>query len=90
VVETLSPVKIIFISVFVLSFIIILTVSVKSKHFFKSVFLTAFSGVGSLFALQLIGSTLELSLPVNCFTLAVSTVSGIPGVIGLLLTAFTV
>ncbi len=86
----LSLVKGIFIASFALSVIIILTVSVKSKHFFKSVLLTASSGVGGLFALQLLSGFTELTLPVNGFTLAVSSLSGIPGLIGLLLTAFTV
>lgn len=80
----------IFIAVLALSFIIILTASIKSKHFFKSVFLTAFSGVGGLFALRLVSELVGLTLPVNAFTLAVSSLSGIPGVIGLLLTCFTV
>lgn len=82
--------RIIFISAFVLSFIIILTVSLKSKHFFKSVFLSAFSGAGSLFAVYVLSLFTPVSLPVNIFTLTVSAVSGIPGVIGLLLSSFTV
>lgn len=86
----MSFVKGVFIAVFAVSVIIILTASVKSKHFFKSVFLSAFSGVGGLFALQLVSEFTQLTLPVNAFTLAVSSVSGIPGVIGLLLTCFTV
>ncbi len=80
----------IFIAVFAVSFIIILTASLKSKHFFKSVFLTAFSGVGGLFAVRLLSELTQLTLPVNAFTLAVSALSGLPGVIGLLLTCFTV
>lgn len=90
VVMALSFVKGVFIAVFAFSFIIILIASLKSKHFFKSVFLTAFSGVGGLFTLQLLSEFTKLTLPVNIFTLAVSAVSGIPGVIGLLLTCFTV
>lgn len=74
----------------ILSVIIILAVSFKSKHFLKSVFLTAFSGLGGLFAVHVLSWFTPLSLPVNLFTVAVSALSGIPGVIGLLLTAFTV
>lgn len=77
----------IFIGAFCLSLIIILTVSLKSKHFFKSLFLTAFSGLGSLFALYFLSDFTPLTLPVNLFTAGVSAISGIPGVIALLLTA---
>lgn len=72
------------------SLIIILTVSYKSKHFFKSVFLSAFSGLGGLFAVHVLSWFTPLSLPVNLFTAAVSAVGGLPGVIGLLVTSFTV
>ena len=72
------------------SLIIILTVSFKSKHFFKSVFLSAFSGLGGLFAVHVLSWFTPLSLPVNLFTAAVSAVGGIPGVIGLLITSVTV
>lgn len=72
------------------SLIIILTVSFKSKHFFKSVFLSAFSGLGGLFAVYVLSFFTPLSLPVNLFTAAVSAVGGIPGVIALLITAVTV
>ena len=77
-------------SALVLSLIIILTVSFKSKHFFKSVFLSAFSGLGGLFAVHVISWFTPLSLPVNLFTASVSAVGGIPGVIALLVTAVTV
>lgn len=83
-------VSILFIGAFALSLIIILTVSLKSKHFFKSLFLTAFSGLGCLFAVHLLSHFTALTLPVNTFTLAVSALSGIPGVIALLFSAFTV
>ncbi len=82
--------RILFVSAFILSLIIILTISFKSKHFFKSVLLTALSGAGSLFALQLLSCLTHITLPVNVFTVAVSTLSGIPGVVALLLTSFTV
>lgn len=72
------------------SLIIILTVSFKSKHFFKSVFLSAFSGLGGLFAVHVLSWFTVLSLPVNLFTAVVSAVGGLPGVIALLVTSFTV
>ena len=74
----------------ILSLIIILTVSFKSKHFFKSLFLTAFSGLAGLFAVYVISQFTALSLPVNLFTASVSALGGIPGVIVLLITSVTV
>ena len=81
---------VILIAALIISLIIILTVSFKSKNFFKSVFLTAFSGLGGLIAVHVLSWFTPLSLPVNLFTAAVSALAGIPGVIGLLITAVTV
>lgn len=78
------------IAALIISLIIILAVSLKSKKFFKSLFLTAFSGLGGLFAVHVLSWFTPLSLPVNLFTAAVSAFGGIPGVIGLLITAITV
>ena len=78
------------ISTLVISAIIILSVSLKSKHFFKSVTLSALSGLGGLFAVHVLSWFTPLSLPVNLFTAGMSAVAGIPGVIGLLITAITV
>ena len=72
------------------SLIIILTVSFKSKHFFKSVILTSFSGLTGLFAVYVLSRFTALSLPVNIFTASVSALGGIPAVIALLITAVTV
>ena len=80
----------ILIAALILSAIIILAVSFKSKKFFKSVILTALSGLSGLFAVHVISWFTPLSLPVNLFTVSVSALSGIPGVIGLLITAITV
>ncbi|MBE6785275.1 MAG: hypothetical protein E7538_03420 [Ruminococcaceae bacterium] len=77
-------------AVLVASLIIILTASFKSKHFFKSLFLSAFSGLGGLFAVHVLSWFTPLSLPVNLFTACVSAAGGIPGVIALLITAVTV
>ena len=74
----------------IISLIIILTVSFKSKHFFKSVLLTALSGLTGLFAVYVISLFTPLSLPVNIFTASVSALGGIPGVIILLVTSVTV
>lgn len=71
----------------VLSLIIILTVSFKSKHFFKSASLTAFSGLAGLAAVYALSLFTSLSLPVNLFTASLSALGGIPAVIMLLITS---
>ena len=78
------------ISALILSAIIILAVSLKSKRFFKSVVLSALSGLSGLFAVHVLSWFTPLTLPVNLFTATVSAVSGIPGVIGLLISTITV
>lgn len=73
-----------------LSAIIILSASLKSKHFLRSVTLSALSGLSGLFAVHVLSWFTPLSLPVTLFTAGVSAVAGIPGVIGLLITSITV
>ena len=77
-------------SALIISAIIILAVSKKSKKFFTCVFLSAFSGLSGLFAVHVLSWFTPLTLPVNLFTSAVSLVAGIPGVIALLISAVTV
>ncbi|MBQ7861050.1 MAG: pro-sigmaK processing inhibitor BofA family protein [Clostridia bacterium] len=78
------------ISTLIISAIIILAASLKSKKFLKSVILSALSGLSGLFAVHVLSWFTPLTLPVNLFTVSVSAVSGIPGVIGLLITAIAV
>ena len=58
---------------------------IKTKRFFVSVFLTALQGVCALFAVNLIGKYISIHIPVNVWTLGVSSVGGISGVIMMLL-----
>lgn len=74
----------------ILCAVIILLVSYKSKRFFTSLFLTAFSGASSLLAVHVLSWFTPISLPVNLFTVIVSLISGIPGVVALLISAVTV
>lgn len=74
----------------ILSAVIILFVSYKSKRFFTSLFLTAFSGLSGLFAVHILSRFIPVFLPVNVFTAGVSLISGLPGVIALLISAVTV
>lgn len=68
-----------------LSALIMLVALIKSGHFFGYIILTALSGIGSLFAVNLLSSVTGVSIALNYITLSVSSFFGIPGVIGLLL-----
>jgi len=75
----------IFFSFFIICAVIILAVSVKSGKPLSCIFLSAFSGIGSLFAVNIASAVTAVILPVNLFTLLISGIGGIPGVIFLLL-----
>lgn len=58
---------------------------VKSKHFFVALMLTAIQGLSALFAVDYIGGFIGVNVNINPFTLALSSLGGIPGVSFLLL-----
>ena len=58
---------------------------IKSGHFIRYLFLSAVSGVGALFAVNLLTSVTGVSIALNYITLGVSAVFGISGVIALVL-----
>lgn len=68
------------------SALIVLIALIKSGHFIRYLLLSAISGIGSLFAVNLLSSVTGVSIALNYITLSVSSVFGISGVIGLLLT----
>lgn len=68
------------------SVIIVFTVLIKSGHFIRYFMLSAISGIGSLFAVNLLSAYTGVSIALNYITVAVSSLFGISGVIGLLLT----
>ena len=57
----------------------------KSKRFFTALLFTALQGVCAIFAVNLIGKYITVHIPVNAWTLSISSVGGITGVIMLLL-----
>ncbi len=71
----------------IFSFYIIMIVIafIKSKRFFTAFLLTALQGVCALFAVNLIGQYIMVHIPVNAWTLSVSSVGGISGVVMMLL-----
>ena len=62
------------------------TALIKSGHFLRYLLLSAISGIGSLFAVNLLSCVTGVTIALNYITLGVSSVFGISGVIGLLLT----
>lgn len=71
--------------VFSIYLVIIFIVFLKSKRFFSSLFLTVLSGICALFAVNIAGNFLSVHIPVNAYTLTLSSAGGIPAVILLLL-----
>ena len=67
------------------STVIVLYALIKSKHFFGYLILSAISGIGSLFAVNLLSEVTGVSIALNYITLGISSVFGISGVIALLL-----
>ena len=64
--------------------IVVLTL-IKSGHFVRYLFLSAVSGIGSLFAVNILSAISGVSIAVNYLTLSVSAFLGSSGVIAPLL-----
>ncbi|MCH5191905.1 MAG: pro-sigmaK processing inhibitor BofA family protein [Oscillospiraceae bacterium] len=71
--------------IFFLYLIIVLITYIKSKRFFTAMILTALQGLCALFAVNFIGGYLAVHIPVNGWTMGLSSVGGISGVIMILL-----
>ena len=56
----------------------------KTRHFFKALILSVLQGGAALFAVNFIGSFIDVHIPLNWFSMAVSGAGGLPGVILLL------
>lgn len=75
-----------FIFVMSLCGVIILFTMIKTRRFFRSLIMSAMQGITALFAVNLIGGFTGLHLSVNLFSFLISCVSGLPGVIFLIVT----
>lgn len=71
--------------IFAFYIIVIVIAFIKSKRFFTAFLLTALQGVCALFAVNLIGQYIMVHIPVNAWTLGVSSVGGVSGVIMMVL-----
>ncbi|MBQ8765772.1 MAG: pro-sigmaK processing inhibitor BofA family protein [Clostridia bacterium] len=65
--------------------LIIVITMIKTKRFFTVIFLTVLQGICTLFAINLIGNYINVHIPVNGWSIGISSIGGIPGVIMMLL-----
>ena len=65
--------------------IIILMTMLRTKRFFATVFLNILQGTCGLFAVNLLGQYIAIHIPINGWTIGISSVGGLSGVIMLLL-----
>lgn len=68
----------------IISAVITVGVFVKSRHFFRCLFLSSLSGIGSLFTVNILSQMTGVALGINGITLSVSALGGIPSVIAML------
>ncbi len=71
--------------IFTIYVLILIITMIKSKKFFSSLFLTMLQGICALFAVNLLGQYISIHIPINQWTIGVSSVGGISGVIIMLL-----
>ena len=57
----------------------------KSKRFFTALLFIALQGFCALFAVNLTGKYISVHIPINYWTIGISSIGGVPGVIMLLL-----
>jgi inhibitor of the pro-sigma K processing machinery len=58
---------------------------IKSKKYFTVLFLTILQGICALFTVNLLGQYISIHIPINEWTIGVSSIGGISGVIMMLL-----
>lgn len=76
----------IFLGIISVIYVLVIAITmIKSKRFFRVLFLTVLQGICALFAINLLGQYISIHIPVNGWTLGVSSVGGISGVIMMLL-----
>lgn len=71
--------------IFVIYALTILIIIIKTKKFFTTMFLTVLQGICGLFAVNLLGQYIAIHIPVNGWTISVSSIGGLSGVIMMLL-----
>ncbi len=80
--------KIIILSVLGLTALLILFFALKSRRFFKTIFLNALLGILAITVLNLTSRFSGVYIPVNYYSAGTGAVLGLPGVFGLLIANF--
>ena len=76
----------ILLGVFLAIYLVVIFVAYfKSKRFFTALLFTALQGICAIFAVNLLGKNISVHIPVNYWTLGISSIGGVSGVIMLLL-----
>ena len=76
----------ILLGVFLAIYLVVIFVAYfKSKRFFTALLFTALQGICAIFAVNLLGKYIYVHIPVNYWTLGISSIGGVSGVIMLLL-----
>lgn len=65
--------------------LVIIISMIKSKRFFTVLFSTVLQGVCAIFAVNFIGNFISVHIPINIYTLGLSSIGGLSSVITLLL-----
>lgn len=80
--------EILILALLIPSAFVILRKMMKSGHFFRCLFLSAVSGIGGLFFVNIITPFTGVSLGANPYTLSFSALTGLSGTISLLVMRF--
>lgn len=70
--------------------ILYLYFSYKSGNFKRAIASSSLWGITALAAIHIVGTTLNFSLPLNIYTLGISALTGLPGVLLITLLSFII
>ncbi len=80
--------KYIILSVLGMTVLLILFFAIKSRKFFKTLFLNVFLGIIALAVLNLTSGFSGVYIPLNYYSAGTGAVLGLPGILGLLIANF--
>lgn len=86
--DIMEIIKYLIISVVCLAVLIILFFALKSRKFFKIIFVNALFGIGAIGLINLTAKFSGVNIAVNYWTVGAGGVLGLPGVFGILISNF--
>ena len=72
----------------IITILMILFFAIKSRRFFKIIFLNAFLGIGAIILINLTKKYTGVYIPINYWTVSTGGIFGLPAVLGLLICNF--